>query len=198
MKFDQRLHHKGRSQQGSRWVSAAFGCSSVYFNTLSTKTGKPRLRVGKWHAEANFGKLKHSCPDPQARTVSTTLCCPSVDMRMYEAASLCPPEHKKTDPLQRRKLIGRKGNRKCLETKPIKSKPRVTVKGFELARMRGNDERAKEMGLWERKHREHTQGLWVASVAGLCQEEWVSPSLPEAKPGASSVRRLLRTGPTTY
>lgn len=87
--------------------------------------------------------------------------------------------------------------RKCLETEPIKAKLLVTVKGFELARMRGNDGRTKEMGLCERNPREPTQGLQVDSVADLCLIKWVSPSLPQVKPGAPSPKGLFKTGLTT-
>lgn len=49
---------------------------------------------------------------------------------------------RQTDCPHKRKLTERKGSRKCLETEPTK---KVSMKGFELARMNGNIERAKEM-----------------------------------------------------
>lgn len=38
----------------------------------------------------------------------------------------------------------------------------------------------------ERGNREHTQGLWIASVAGLCQVEWVPPPTQQSSLGILS------------
>lgn len=65
-------------------------------------------------------------------------------------------------------------------------KLQVSIKGFELARMDGNVERAKEMNPRERKFKEHTHRLWFTYMTGPS----MLPSFPKAKSGAFTAKRL--------